>query len=39
MDEVLILFIQVYANGPVTFQQTMHTTERINIHYIKPFQR
>ena len=31
--------IQVYANGTVTFQQTMHTTERINIHYIKPFQR
>ena len=32
--------IQVYANGTiVTFQQTMHTTEQINIHCIKPFQR
>ena len=27
--------IQVYANGTVTFQQTMHITERINIHCIK----
>ena len=31
--------IQVYANGIVTFQPTMHITERINIHCIKPFQR
>ena len=31
--------IQVYANGTVTFQQTMHTTEQINIHCIKPFER
>ena len=31
--------IQVYANGTVTFQRTMHTMEQINIHCIKPFQR
>ena len=31
--------IQVYANGTVTFQQTMHTMEQINIHCIKPFER
>ena len=31
--------IQVCANGTVSFHQIMHTTERINIHCIKPFQR
>ena len=31
--------VQVYAKGTVTFQQTMHTMEQINIHCIKPFQR
>ena len=31
--------IQVYTNCTVTFQRTMHTMERINIHYIKTFQR
>ena len=30
---------QVYANGTVTFQRTMHIKEQINIHCIKPFQR
>ena len=31
--------IQVHANGTVTFQRTMHITERINIRRIKPFHR
>ena len=31
--------IQVHANGTVTFQCTMHITERINIRHIKPFHR
>ena len=31
--------IQVHANGAVTFQQTMHITERINICCFKRFHR
>ena len=31
--------IQVHANGTVTFQQTMHITKKMNIHYIKPNHR
>ena len=31
--------IQVHANGTVTFQRTMHITERINIGRIRPFHR
>ena len=31
--------IQVHANGTVTFQRTMHITERIYIRRIKPFHR
>ena len=31
--------IQVHANGTVTFQRTMHITERVNIRRIKPFHR
>ena len=31
--------IQVYANGTVTFQQTMHTTEQINIQSHQTFSK